>query len=123
MRDTEGCATRGRVSFYWAARVLALASVAAVLLFLVGEGFNPAEVRPREWLLFSFFPIGVVIGLILGWRWEIVGGLVAVLSLGSFYLAHRLLVAEWPRGAAFLVFASPGIVYLLAGSLRRITRR
>jgi len=42
----------------WIARVWAVASIGMVLAFLVGEGFHPSEIRPREWLGLVFFPVG-----------------------------------------------------------------
>lgn len=108
------------VSLRWTARVLAAASITVLLLFLVGEGLNPAEIREWSWVLFALFPVGIVIGLALGWWRELIGGLTVALCLGAFYLLHRLLDGSWPRGAAFLVFAFPGVLFLGIGLWKRL---
>ena len=108
------------VTLRWAVRALAAASIGIILLFLIGEGFDPGDVRPREWALFACFPVGLVIGLGVGcWR-EIAGGLIASLSLAAFYLVYLVLHGDWPRCAAFLVLAFPGILFLALGVWRKV---
>src|SRR5579864_6217521 len=96
----------------WMARLGGVASVAIVLAFFVGEGFSPGSVTPAEWVLMAFFPVGVMAGLLVGWRWEVWGGALSVASLGAFYLVHWLQSATFPRGWAFLVFSFPGLLFL-----------
>lgn len=107
-------------SMRWTVRVLAAVSMTILLLFMVGEGVNPAEIQDWSWVLFALFPVGILIGLALGWWRELTGGAVVGLSLGAFYLVHRLLDGDWPRGAAFVVFAFPGILFLAIGIWRRV---
>jgi hypothetical protein len=45
---------------HWLARALSIVSIFVLLLFVVGEGVNPAALRSREWILMIFFPIGVI---------------------------------------------------------------
>ena len=108
----------------WTARVLSLLSIAIILLFIIGEGFNPARVTAGEWALFLCFPFAVVVGLIVAWRNEALGGMMAVGGLLGFYLTHAVLAAgHLPRGWAYLVFASPGFLFLLSAMLTRMTRQ
>jgi hypothetical protein len=69
----------------WLARALSVVSALALLLFVVGEGVNPAELRSREWVLMIFFPLGVIAGMAVAWRREGLGGAITVVSLISFY--------------------------------------
>ncbi len=94
----------------WTARFTSLLSVVVLLLFFIGESFNPAKLTAKEWTLFFFFPIGVMVGLLVGWKKELIGGLISVLSLVLFCLIEST-NGGFP-GLAFFVFASPGFLFL-----------
>jgi hypothetical protein len=94
------------------ARLLSIASIVTILLFFVGEGFDPASVSLKEWVAFVFFPIGVVAGMVAGWRNEGLGGSVVLESLLAFYAYSYMLNGSFPQGSAFLVFAAPGLLFL-----------
>jgi hypothetical protein len=96
----------------WLARALSLVSLFVLLLFFVGEGFNSAALRSREWVLMLFFPLGVAAGMAIAWWREGLGGAITVASLIAFYLTHFLLGSGLPRGWAFVAFASPGLLFL-----------
>jgi hypothetical protein len=102
------------------ARALSIVSTAVLLLFLVGEGFEPAKISPREWIGLLLFPTGVVIGFSIAWVRETLGGFVSVASLFGFYLLyiHRLNDA-W----AFAAFAFPGFLFVITGILSSISRK
>lgn len=89
-------------------------------MFMIGEGFNPAHMAPREMLLCLFFPIGVCVGMIVGWFREGLGGAITAVSLALFYAAHY---AQWgcpPGGWAFLLFSSGGLMFLPSWLYTRI---
>lgn len=96
----------------WLARGLGVASVLTLLLFFIGEGFNPAALRLNEWVLMIFFPLGVIAGMVIAWWREGLGGGITIASLVAFYVAHLLLSGGLPRGWAFAAFASPGVLFL-----------
>ncbi len=100
---------------HWTARFLSLVVGGFLLLFMVGEGFNPARLTPRELVLSGFFPFGLLLGLALAWRWERLGGALAVLSIAAFYGVHWLGSGRFPNGVFFALTASPGFLFLLAG--------
>jgi hypothetical protein len=85
----------------WLARILSLASIGILLLFLIGEGFNPAAVRFKEGALLAFFPLGVVFGLAIAWWREGLGGAITAGSLLAFHLAHLLLRRQVATGLGF----------------------
>jgi hypothetical protein len=97
----------------WTARVWSIASIGLVLLFLVGEGFNPARLKPTEWLGFLFFPAGISAGMIVAWWREGFGGSITAGSLLVFYLIHLSTAGTFPKGWAWLAFAAPGFLFLL----------
>jgi hypothetical protein len=107
------------VALAWSARATSVVSTGLLLLFFVGEGFDPSDVTPRQWAGLLFFPLGVVAGMILAWWREGVGGAVTVGSLLAFYAWHVLAGGWVPRGSAFIAFSLPGFLFLLYGLLSR----
>jgi hypothetical protein len=106
--DRQGVLTR---VVRWSARVWSIASVGLLLLFVAGEGINPTT--RGEWLGLLFFPLGICVGMILGWWREGIGGSITVGSLLVFYLIHFATAGTLPKGWAWLVFAAPGLLFLL----------
>jgi hypothetical protein len=96
---------------------LSIGVVGIVLLFAFGEGVHLSRFTERELAMFAFFPLGVCLGMIIAWRWEIIGGGLTVLSLAGFYFIDWLFSSSFPRGWWFLVIASPGVLFLLSGAL------
>lgn len=103
----------------WTARIASIGSVALILAFFIGEGFNPSSLTLREWAGFLFFPLGTVTGMIVAWKREGAGGVISVGSLLAFYIVHFLFSGTFPRGYAWIVFSSPGILFLASWLLRR----
>lgn len=101
----------------WIARLLSLGVVAILAAFAFGEG-TP---RPEDWLLLAFFPIGLVLGLIVAWWREIPGALLTLASLAAFYLIC-FANGKVPTGPYFAILASPAALFLIAGLLRRRTQ-
>lgn len=101
----------------WFGRASSVASVIVILLFLVG--FDPREVRPKEWIGLAFFPAGIVVGLIAAWWKEGLGACITLLSLAAFYGVYGWLMGSNVNSAAFLVFASPAILFLISWMLSR----
>ncbi len=106
----------------WAARLTSLCSLGMLGLFL--QGFNPAQVRPNEWVGMAFFPFGLMLGMILGWKWPGIGGLVGLGSLAGFYLVFGLFFsARFPSGPYFALFAFPALLFALEAWLAKHTPR
>ncbi len=103
----------------WTARIWSICSILLLLGFVVGEGINP-----RTWgevLGLLFFPLGISAGMILAWRKEGLGGSITVASLVIFYIIHLATAGSLPKGAAWLVFAAPGFLFLFSGLQSRKT--
>ena len=105
------------LTLHWIARIWSLASIALILAFIVGERSLPSNTR--EWIGFVFFPFGISVGMLLAWRNERAGGAVTVASLVVFYLVERAMTGAFPPGWAWLIFAAPGFLFLLAALLAR----
>lgn len=105
------------------ARVGSIASITLLVMLFAGEGLHPSQVAPKEWVGLLFFPTGVVIGMIVAWWKEGVGSAVTVGSLVAFYLVYGYLMRNHLGGWAFIVFASPGFLFLLHWLLRSTEQR
>ena len=98
----------------WGARVVSLATIGVMTALMIGGGFDPARLQVREWILAAFFPLGLVFGLILGWRQEKLGGIIALASLVGFYIVSLVLAPGLHKGLATVVLAVPGALFLLS---------
>ena len=102
-----------------------IVSIAVILTFFISDVSTFGRVAPNDWVGLFFFPVGVIAGMLLGWWREVLGGGVTVLSLLGFYLIYGwLLNGQIWLGAWFIVFALPGILFLISGlAFRHFFRR
>jgi len=107
------------VAVRWTARVASAVS----LLLLAAFAFGPHErghATRQEWVGLAFFPIGVALGLLVAWRYELAGALLAVGSLGAFYVVYGWWIrGALPRGPYFFLFTAPAVLFLIASLLTR----
>jgi hypothetical protein len=96
----------------WLARGTSALSIAIILLFFVG--FRPSQVAAREWIGLMFFPLGVVLGMLISWKSEMVGSIVSLTSLAAFYFFYELMITGRLGGWAFLVFTAPAFLFLIS---------
>ena len=110
------------VALSWLARLSAVAMAGLILVFFIGEGFSPGKLKVAEWILMVPFLV-TWLGLCLGWRWEGLGGGLVVGGMAAFYLIHfaQTGYGTFPRGWAFPLMATPGILFLASWRWRRKT--
>ncbi len=109
------------VGIRWAARISGLALAVMATLFLFGEGFPNVFVQPTEVVL-EFLALGMMLaGFLLGWRWEAIGGGLALLGFSLFCGVELIVNGAFPGGAIPL-FAIPGILLLISYAVSRGTR-
>jgi len=77
------------------------------------EPGNPALITRDQLVGLAFFPIGLVLGLIIAWWKEGAGAVIALASILAFYLVYGLLLGNNVSSWAFLVFAIPAFLFLL----------
>jgi hypothetical protein len=99
------------------ARIGSIASITLLVLLFVGEPFRPSRISADEWAGLVFFPIGVVIGMVVAWWKEGVGSALTIASLLGFYLVYGYLLRNHIGGWAFIAFASPAFLFLLHWAL------
>lgn len=113
--------TPGSRALSFVARIWSLASIAFVLVFLFGEGLTVNGHGPTlaEWIALAFWPGGVLVGLVIAWFRERLGGAIAVGSLLAFYVCLFVERGAFPGGPYFLLVAAPGFLFLLSSLLSR----
>jgi hypothetical protein len=95
------------------ARVGSIASITLLLMLFAGEAFNPSEVTSRQWVGLFFFPFGVIAGMVIAWWKEGLGAAITMGSLLGLYLVYGFFMRYHIAGWAFLLFASPGFLFML----------
>ena len=98
---------------HWLARISAIGVFGFFMMFAIGEGIPPLAEQPLRVQLFFALWAAIFAGYAVGWRWPLLGGVIALAGYGmlnavEFSANHRLL------GGAFLLFAIPGVLYLIA---------
>lgn len=103
------------------ARIWSLLSIGFVLMFVVGETVGKQGLMPTpvEWVALAFFPTGVVIGLIVAWWREGLGGGIAIFSLLAFYAWEFAYSGDLAGGPFFFLVAAPGLLFLIYWWLSR----
>ena len=109
----------------WAARTGSLLILVLLALFAFGDSNGlTTSITATEAVGLFFFPFGLAVGLLLGWKNELLGGIFTLLSLSGIYLIFGVaLTGKLPGGPYFLLFATPGFMFLLYGLLSRIGPR
>ena len=106
----------------WLARIIASLLFLGLLTFAIGEGFggegfpNPVKLTLIENVLLVGMLL-IAAGLMLGWKWEIFGGLTNLIGVGTFWItelivSYKIQPADW----AFFILAIPGFLYLYCGT-------
>jgi hypothetical protein len=107
------------VGLEWVARIGSIASLALLVALFIGEGLHPSQVARREWVGLLFFPVGVIVGMIVAWWKEGLGAAITLSSVLAFCLIYGYLFRNHIGGWAFVTFASPGFLFLLHWLLLR----
>jgi hypothetical protein len=115
----QPASSRFALALRWVARLSSIASIGLIIAFATAD---PKVPQPQEWLLLALFPIGVVVGMVVGWWRELAGGLIGTASLFAFYAAFLANGYSLNRGVWFGVFALPAMLFLAAGLLQRTSR-
>ena len=104
---------------HWSARVTSLLLLGLVIVFVIGHGGPPNVVRQPTSVQLEFPAMGLMLlGLVVGWVREGLGGLLVLLGLAAFN-AVELAVNGRPALGAFPLFAVPGALLLVSAALRR----
>ncbi len=94
----------------WMARGLGVVIFLLILAFAFGgqESMSPTR---SEMVGLLFFPVGVLIGFALSWRWEGWGSLFSIVSLACFYGWLYVRDGSLDAGPYFLWFSLPAFLH------------
>jgi hypothetical protein len=110
----------------WIARIWSIPVFVFVLLrIFTPDPYASGEPIPAEdWFLLILWGVAVL-GLLVAWRWELVGGIITIAIMFIRELAWLILKGAWLVNFlivwAFLV--PPAILFLVAWGLERKTRQ
>jgi hypothetical protein len=105
----------------WTARLLAAGVVGMVLVIFVGQGgFNPFRLKTIEAIQMTFFWTACI-GLVLAWRWQLLGGVISLIGIGCFIVLEVAYTHRSP-GLFFYLMLLPGLLFLLSALLHRVRR-
>jgi hypothetical protein len=106
----------------WVARIWSIL-VFVVVLFVIFTP-DPCATEPvpfEDWFLLSLWGVAIL-GLLVAWRWELVGGIIPIATLFFRELAWIVLKGEWMVNflIVWLSIAPPAILFLVAWGLERM---
>ena len=113
------------VDFYvsvlkWTARLFGGALFLVTVLVAIGEGGPPNPFRqPLPVAIQLALLLVIVVGLVVAWRWEIIGALATLLARVGFYLVNLVKTGWWPGGWFIPLLAIPPVFHLSHASLLR----
>ncbi|GAB4147926.1 MAG: hypothetical protein Fur0021_07220 [Candidatus Promineifilaceae bacterium] len=107
----------------WMARLIGTVLFLLVVWFAAGEGMPaPGTLSLTEGLLFLAFAI-MVVGLLVAWYWERVGGLMVIGGFLAFWLINAIATGNYNPGWLLIVFPLTGLLFLLSWWRERLTRQ
>ncbi len=96
----------------WAARLTGVFLISMLAMFVIGhQGLPNIFQQPGPVQLEFLAMFLMVVGFLAGWRWEAVGGVVALGGFALFVLTEIATNGQFPGGAIPL-FAIPGILLI-----------
>jgi hypothetical protein len=106
------------------AKILSAVSLGFVLIFAIGNFFGPHQCLPNfyEFLQFLLFPVGVITGLFVSWKYTLIGSVISIGSLFSFYVAEYLIQSVILKGPFFILLCLPAFIFLFLHILKSIKK-
>jgi len=109
--------TKTRKIIRWIARIWAALMVAFMLFMFIAhiieDGIGPLTgLYIRDYFMMPSMVISLI-GLALGWKWERLGGIMALGGMVAFYLFDFAFSGDFPRGPTFLIIVFPGVLFLI----------
>lgn len=105
----------------WIARILSiLVFVMTLSILFTPDPYATEPVPAEDWFMLSLWGVAIL-GLVIAWRWEFVGGIITIATMFIRELAWIILKGPWM--ASFLIVwlfvVPPAILFLGAWRLER----
>ena len=109
----------------WIARIWSiLVFVFALLRIITPDPYATEPVPALDWFLLSLWGVAIL-GLLIAWRWELVGGIITIATMFVRELFWVILKGDWLVN--FLIFwfflVPPAILFMVAWGLERKTKK
>jgi len=119
----EGTSVERSSLLRWLARTLSLALAILFVAMAIGEGLPPLLPLSMRTLSFALVATGLA-GLLLAWRFDVAGAVVALASGVGFYLVDYFASGfrSFPGGWCFPLLLVTPLLYLIGAFWERISR-
>ena len=98
--------------------------VFALLRIITPDPYATEPVPALDWFLLSLWGVAIL-GLLIAWRWELVGGIITIATMFVRELFWVILKGDWLVN--FLIFwffvVPPAILFMVAWGLERKTKK
>jgi len=109
----------------WIARIWSiLVFVVALLEIFTPDPYATEPVPVADWFLLSLWGVAIL-GLLVAWRWELVGGIITIATMFIRELAWVILKGHWLVNflIIWLFVVPPAILFLVARGLERKAKK
>jgi hypothetical protein len=96
----------------WVARIVSTFALMVVVVFVVGEGLPNLSQLPLADLLLTLAFFAMLVGVVLGWRWEAAGGVVALVDFAAFLGLEYVARGSASVNGFLALFPIAGVLYL-----------
>jgi len=100
----------------WITRIIGILIVLLFLVFFIGETdfSKPFSLPVNEIILILFIPVGLIAGIIIAWKREIMGGIIIAASVLLFNITAYI-SEGFSFEMDFGIFAFVGLMYIICG--------
>jgi hypothetical protein len=109
----------------WIARIWSiLVFVVALLIIFSPDPYATEPVPVADWFLLSLWGVAIL-GLLVAWRWELVGGIITIATMFIRELTWIILKGHWLVNflIVWLFVVPPAILFLVAWGLERKAKK
>jgi len=102
----------------WIARIWSgLMAIAALLMAVVPDPYTIRPIPTSDWIELGFYWLAIV-GVLVAWRWELLGGIACLAGLIGHTVAFRIASGSWHvQVLPIIVFGVPALVFLACWAL------
>ena len=109
--------------YRWIARIWSILIFAFTLLrIFIPDPYATEPVPASDWFLLSLWGVAIL-GLLIAWRWELIGGIVTIATMFAREIIWVILKGDWLVNFLIIWFfvVPPAILFLVAWGLERKT--
>ncbi len=101
----------------WITRILSILTAVIFLVFFFGEAdFSSAPaLSAAEWVMIFFEPVLLLIGMVIGWKREMLGGIIVVASVLLFNITSMIASGRFGFELELGIFIVIGFGFIFCG--------